>query len=139
MTSQSQNINEINKHFSNELWLDFEVTWIKGNTLFLKASRDFSYYHLLELKFHDVFYFQGPFSWSTSPNSGVFIRMLDGEDLAKIMSAYEITHPGIAVAITTDNQSEIYICAAEIELDFATVYYYKRENLAEGERILNDN
>ncbi len=35
-----------------------------------------------------------------------------------------------------DNGAKIVVGATDIESDFDTVYYYQRENLGEGERII---
>lgn len=136
MKKVTDTILSINKRFENEFWLDFEVECIKNNVLVLRASRDFSYYHLMELKFLDVLYFQGPFSWGTSPNNGGFIRIFNENELLSVVDNYGIDRPFFMVEISMDNGAKIVVGATDIESDFDTVYYYQRENLGEGERII---
>lgn len=121
--------------FSTDLWLDFEVlgyTSLDDGVLTIAASRDFSYYHNIEIRLKGVKYFSGVFSWKSSPSQNG-ILLPDGEAGGE--------HPAdpqsddIAICFVDDDNSRIAVLADSASIDSDTVFYYNKTPLAANERI----
>jgi hypothetical protein len=128
-------LHQINKKFSTEYWLDFEVQHFIDGNMRLIASTDFSYYHLLELDLINVSYFNGPTSWGTSPKNTEFITRLEDNRTNEIIAKYKIETPCFIIAINTDDNYQVICAATNINFNFDLVYYYQRDNLKPNERI----
>jgi len=122
--------------FRTDLWLDFEVlsyTSIGDGLLTIAASRDFSYYHNIEIRMSGVTYFCGPLSWGSSPNTdGILVPDCDdaGQQLIDVTSSNEI-----AIRFLNDDNRRIVVLANSASLNIDTVFYYDKSPLAANERI----
>jgi len=145
MKFDGKNINDIEKEVSkiNDFALsvdtmnDFEVMSYNQHTktLVIAASQDFCYYHNLEIKFKEVYFFSGDFEW----------RRRDDSPILKIDSTFEDSISGgttrVKFIFPTDSYNysnpteEIVVWAGEIEFNTDTVLYWKKDKLKIGERI----
>ncbi|WP_444929715.1 hypothetical protein ACJJIF_18285 [Microbulbifer sp. SSSA002] len=124
-------INDINKYVSQFTWLDFEVNKYGSGELMMAASTDFSYYHQLEVYFSKVRFYSGAFEWGTNPKEEILFIMDD----KKILEENKIYDECAAVKILTDDNTSVIIGCSSIHFNTDTVFYYKRENLKNGERL----
>jgi hypothetical protein len=117
--------------FSADPWLDFEVTHyhsFNNGLLIITASRDFTYYHNLEIRFVGVKYFSGVFSWRSSPSESGILRAVCDDSTVR-------DDAEIAVKFLDDDDGNIVVLASSASISFDTVYYYDRTPLKENERI----
>jgi hypothetical protein len=125
----------VESHFSNDIWLDFEVlsyTSFGDGVLTIAASRDFSYYHNMEIRFVGVRYFSGVFSWKSSPSRmGILVPDRDAPAEHRMDSRSDES----SINFIDDDDGRITVLAESASIDLDTVYYYKRTPLAENERI----
>ena len=129
---------KINSQFANDLSLDVEIFEYRSeckDTLTIVASRDFSYYHNLEINLHEPKYFSGVFSWKNSPQDGGLIEILDATQNALLINENFIEDFAQGVRFLNDDGISIVAAASSITVNFDTVFYYWRDNIKEGERI----
>jgi hypothetical protein len=125
----------INSRFSSERWLDFEVASLKDGFLRIVASTDFCYYHLMEMEFSDVCYFDGPMAWGSNPTDDDIVVTLDEATAAVVCNKFKLGRPGVIIAFNSDDGFQVVVASSEVHVNFDTVYYYIRKNLGPYERI----
>lgn len=103
--------------------------------LLLTGSFDFSYYHQVEVEFHDGSYISLPteFIWPR-------FRRADDAETESIRNIVALDGENIVFCIEAQTDSSLvslpfYIVAEKISVREGTVFYYERENLKPGERI----
>jgi len=109
-------------------WLDFQVlsySHLNDGMLTIAASRDFCYYHNLEIRLTGVSYFSGVLAWTA------------GEEPAGVVTADLATAKGdqFAIRFSNDEGLDILVFAEQATINADTVYYYERHPLGEHERI----
>ena len=116
LNSALQRINEI------QLW-DYEIASLDRGTLLILGSNDFVYYHYLEAEFSGVSFCDLPPTFS---HAEFHLLKVDGETA---------TIHVFAESMET-LRTEFEIRAASVEIRIGKAYYYERENLQPGERIV---
>lgn len=105
----------------------------QGRQLVLAGSFDFSYYHNVEITFHEVEFILCP---GTIFNVELF-RLATEEEIVQlnaIMYGYE--RSGTVFCLENEfEEQRFYIVAKQMTYQFGMVYYYDRPNLQPGERI----
>lgn len=101
-------------------------------SLVLAGSFNFSYYHNIEITFNEV-------SFVTCPG-GIFtveLFRLATEDELKRLNVFSYGYNDTPTICLEDQtfKTAFFISAAEVNYTLQNVYYYKREPLAENERI----
>jgi len=95
---------------------------IPENTLFVFVSTNYSYYHQIEIVFHQVAHFETfPEIWRPHP---------DKEALT-----FETTGQDFRFCFNDDENNKWYINAPAISIYNGTVYYYQRPQLKPDEKI----
>ncbi|MGZ0077846.1 hypothetical protein [Methylomonas sp. YC3] len=135
MADYSDNLLEINRKFSSEHWLDFEVLSLEEGQLKIVGSTDLCYYHLIEIDFLGLRYFQGPMSWGSNPSGGDIISCAEDSVSKHIVDKYAVESPSISIQFNTDAGFQVIVVSADISVNYDTVYYYDRECLGLNERI----
>ena len=129
---------KIDSLFADDLWLDFEVMEYRPqnqNVLTIVASRDFSYYHNLEILLYEPKYFRGPFSWKNSPQESGLIEILDASENNLLIVENFIEDAIQGIRFLNDDGIEIIAAAKSIAVSTDVVLYYWKDTLAAGERI----
>ncbi len=129
-------VEKIDKHIRENAWFDFHVWRYDGRRFVISGSTDLMYYHKLEITFTKVFFasifFEG---WHANTSEPV-IGLPDKELTKELNMKFEIEEGyQIFVLKTEDFQNDIYVAAKEIDFNTDTVYYYRRQNLKENERV----
>ncbi len=131
-----QLVNEIDQIIRKNQWFDFHVIKYDGYRLIIGGSIDLTYYHKLEIIFEDVFFASTFFNeWHTDTNKPVL--EIPNDKLNKELNLRFEIEQGYQVFIihTEDYKNNIYIAAKTLIYNTDTVYYYKRNELKENERI----
>ncbi|MGH1337906.1 MAG: hypothetical protein ACRBFS_17425 [Aureispira sp.] len=111
-------IEQINFFIKNKHWIDFEFRKYK-NDIVLIGSKDFTYYHEIEIIFKNVKKYSLEENWSVDTSKDFII---------KTNEAYFINNEDISF-------EKHFLQAQEVIFNTDTVFYYKRDNLKEGERL----
>ncbi len=105
----------------------------ENGRLVVAGSRDYSYYHNVELIFHEVQFVMLPALVFEADR----LRLATAEELAQldgIMHGHQ--HMGRVFCLeSTFEGTRYYVVARQLQYNTDTVYYYKREPLGPGERI----
>lgn len=126
---------------SMNIW-EYNIESYTNNILTISGAMDFAYYHEVELYFKGVAYISAPTiilntefrlgteeekkeilkdrSFPTKDYQNVFAFCNDADDPDDIIGA---------------RNNKFYIIASDFDYKIGNVYYYKREDLKEGERI----
>ncbi|RXZ77432.1 hypothetical protein EBB07_31200 [Paenibacillaceae bacterium] len=133
MIDLSETLKKLNNELSRTNIGDFCIYHYSSRpSLLLVGSFDFSYYHNVEIAFNEVSFVICP--------GGIFtvdhFRLATKDELQRL---YEVSYgyndtPTICLEDTTFN-TKFFIAASEVNYSFQNVYYYKKESLAENERI----
>jgi hypothetical protein len=116
-------------------WLDMEFHEFTGTDLHIICGIDTTVGHSLEIIFEDVFHMTLNSSWMTETSKPVII-LSQGEELQHINLKYGIEQGYLLFKILSEDvKSPFFVAARSIRFDTTRVYYYKRENLADNERI----
>jgi hypothetical protein len=127
---------KLQKSLEEKNILDFRFLKLtEDSTLSIIGSFDFGYYHDVENIFYGVTYISCPtyfidaiFRLATEAERySIKEKLFDGWDDFIICIAIDENLPG--------SNLKHYIVAKEVRYIFEKVYYYKRGNLKEGERI----
>ncbi len=126
---QQEQLKEIN---ASNLW-DWRLDRFEGDKLHILGSRDFYYYHNLEIVFHDVDFLSCPTTFFHAQ-----FRCATDEERAQFSGHRD--WEGTMFCISTDHGQDepspkFYVCAGRVECVVGTVFYYERENLQPGERM----
>jgi hypothetical protein len=131
----AEKIKEINDFLKKEMWFDFELLDYSKNCLTVVGSTDFSYFHNIEISFKDVFYISCNVEWRSDTSENI-IEIEQGDEARKINVANKIEQGyTLFKFIPEDNDSFFYISAKEVEYNTDCVFYYKKDNLKDNERI----
>ncbi|MFD1885532.1 hypothetical protein [Paenibacillus wenxiniae] len=101
--------------------------------LVIAGSRDYSYYHNVELIFHEVQFMMLPAQIFTAER----LRLATTEEVADL-NEMMYGHQQMGRVFCLESLFEgtrYYVVARQLEYNTDTVYYYKREPLGPGERI----
>ncbi len=128
-------VQKINAIISKESWLDMEVLEIKGGSLIIIGSTDFTYGHSLEIIFEDVFHISINSEWKTNTSKPV-LHLVDIKEGLTINQKYQIEQGNILFKILPEDlEIPFYISARNISFNTDNVLYYKKETLEANERI----
>ena len=131
----SDKIAEINLLISQESWFDFEILNLKGNNLSIIGSIDFNYYHNFELIFEDVFHMSINTEWKSDTSEPVLHLVTENEAI-ELNKKYQIERGyNLFKIIPEDSKDNFYVAAKGLQIDNTKVYYYKKQNLGENEKI----
>jgi len=101
------------------------------------GSTDFSYYHELEIIFHDVFFISGYFNtWNSDTDYPVFMTPNQIESY-RMNFELEVTRGSgdIFVFNIEDSKNKVIVVAKSVSYNTDTVLYYYREDLLPGMRL----
>jgi len=128
-------VEQINTILSKENWLDMEVLGMKGGSLTIIGSTDFTYSHSLEIKFEDVFYMSINMEWKAD-TSKPFLYLVDSSERIDINQKYRIEQGNTLFKILSEDlETPFYISAKKISFNTDNVLYYRKDNLENNERI----
>ena len=122
---QQNVVDEIRRNYRNNCWIDFEIYLYSNGRLIIVGSSDLSYYHNFEIIINAPSYMSGDAYWTCDP--------LD--DFMKLKIINDDNDANIILEFYSESILQFKIIAANISLNFDTVFYYKRENLSSGERL----
>jgi hypothetical protein len=121
--------------FQNEKWVDVSVYRFYRDELSVALGTDLTYSHVAELSFKRPLFFSGPFSWSTSPDKRPILQLLTKEEAVSVASEHLIEMPSCIFKFSNDDDLRILIASESVDIKFQTVFYYLRDELAEGENL----
>ncbi|MBF9238273.1 hypothetical protein I2I05_12785 [Hymenobacter sp. BT683] len=137
MTDETRKtVEEIDALIRKNAWFDFHVSSYNGSDLVITGSTDFSYYHELEITFHNVFFATCYFKyWKSDTTSPVFF-IPEQEEAYQMNFQLEI-EVGFDLFIfkVEDSKTNVTIAAKSVSYNTDTVLYYYRENLPPGMRL----
>lgn len=122
---QQNVVDEIRRNYRNNCWIDFEIYLYSNGRLIIVGNSDLSYYHNFEIIINAPSYMSGDTYWTCDP--------LD--DFMKLKIINDNNDANIILEFYSESILQFKIIAANISLNFDTVFYYKRENLSSGERL----
>ncbi len=122
---QQNVVDEIRRNYRNNCWIDFEIYLYSNGRLIIVGSSDLSYYHNFEIIINAPSYMSGDTYWTCDP--------LD--DFMKLKIINDDNDANIILEFYSESILQFKVIAANISLNFDTVFYYKRENLSSGERL----
>ncbi|MCH5359186.1 hypothetical protein KD923_03070 [Escherichia fergusonii] len=122
---QQNVVDEIRRNYRNNCWIDFEIYLYSNGRLIIVGSSDLSYYHNFEIIINAPSYMSGDTYWTCDP--------LD--DFMKLKIINDNNDANIILEFYSESILQFKVIAANISLNFDTVFYYKRENLSSGERL----
>ncbi len=112
---------------------DWCIGRMADGTLSLWGSNDFSYYHTVEVRFHEVSFiqFQADFSHA-------HFRLASTSETERFLALP--SWGGHLFCIVAELGSDIdsrcyFVSATQVDCRFGTVFYYRRGGLKPGERI----
>lgn len=115
---------------------DFRVHSYDGVNLVLTGSFDFAYYHEVEVEFREVAYISLP-SCFENPN----FRIGTPEEIEAVRKVIALEKEDIVYCVEAETSCSteklpFFIVAEDVTVREGKVFYYERENLKEGERIM---
>lgn len=122
---QQNVVDEIRRNYRNNCWIDFEIYLYSNGRLIIVGNSDLSYYHNFEIIINAPSYMSGDTYWTCDP--------LD--DFMKLKIINDNNDANIILEFYSESTLQFKLIAANISLNFDTVFYYKRENLSSGERL----
>lgn len=124
----------ISTFIAKQPWFDFEILEMNGGDLTIIGSDDFSYHHLLEITFHDVFHMSLNREWKSDTRNAVLL--IEDEEATKLNIKFQVEQGNFVFKfVPEDFDVPFYIVAQDVSFNTDKVYYYKKENLQIGERI----
>jgi hypothetical protein len=115
-------LESLNSFIKKKAWLDFELLSLRGGTVIIVGSTDFTYFHELEVKFDDVFFIHCNTSWKTDTSYDVFV-VPTLEEERKINFENSIEEGHFLIKIISDFKNSFYISAKQISVSFERVHY----------------
>ena len=129
--------NTINNIVSKDIHFEFEILGLTNNDLVLIGSEDFCYYHTLEITFQNIFHINLNESFKIDTTKP-FLSLPEKQEAYDLNVKLEVLEGYYIFKLTTegiDDAITFYVIAQDIKYNTDTVFYYKRENLKENERI----
>jgi hypothetical protein len=125
-------LDELNEYSS----LDFRLVCFDRGRLAIAGSPDLCYYHVVEAQFTEVSLISCPTDFCNAR-----FRIGTTTELDGVSRLVEINDGCLVFAIDAESSASIerqtfLIVARSLTVKRGTVYYYQRENLKPGERIL---
>ncbi len=108
---------------------EWQLSQFNKESLKLIGSFNLSYYHSVEVVFYGVSYIECP-TYFQYPR----FRLATNEENERL-KVKDIEYEIAFCIEEEDLDLTYYICARGFNLEFCTVYHYRRENLTNGERI----
>lgn len=133
-------IQEINQILEKFDWLDFQIirsSTFEKEVVVLHGSKDFSYYHNIEITIIGAIFVCFPNSWTCEPSNDATIQFYEKYSSAwKNISNFLNFYPSAnIISFSNDEQVNIFCFFDDLHFDCTTVYYYERENLGPNERV----
>ena len=122
---QQNVVDEIRRNYRNNCWIDFEIYLYSNGRLIIVGNSDLSYYHNFEIIINAPSYMSSDTYWTCDP--------LD--DFMKLKIINDNNDANIILEFYSESILQFKLIAANISLNFDTVFYYKRENLSSAERL----
>lgn len=111
---------------------EFRIINHDGTNIILAGSFDFCYYHEVEVMFLNVDFICSPSHFKAN----TFRLATNDEIISLNIFMNEFKRTGLTFCMEDRSFGEkSYIVALGLNINWGTVYYYKRENLQDGERI----
>ncbi len=110
----------------------FTVLRFDGENLIIAGSFDFCYYHNVEIKFSDVYFFSGDFDWTRNDNTKAM--EVESEFAYQNSRRFKFVFNTDNVHYSNDKE-RIVIWASAIEYNTDTVLYHKPDKLEKGQRL----
>jgi hypothetical protein len=132
-----QEITKFNKFIRDSMmWIDFEVNDYSFGQFKIIGSEDFSYEHVVELKFEDVHFLLIRDSWSSDPNNetGV-ISIIENDEREALVNLYGIEYEFNIYQISTEDYGNFIVCAKSLIVDYTRVFYYPKSPLLDNEKL----
>lgn len=136
MDEVHKTVEEVDTLIRQHLWFDFRVFSYIGSDLIISGSTDFTYYHQLELCFHNVFFASVYFrNWRSDTTKPVFV-IPEHFQSCQLNSQFDIEQKyRLFLFRTEDFKNDVIIAAESFSYNTDTVLYYYREDLLPGQRL----
>jgi len=126
-----------NQMISKQPWFDMEIIGFDRGKLIIAGSIDFSYGHIMEVIFEDVFHATVNREWKTNTSTET-LHIVDNLESSEINLLFQIEQGYTLFKIIFEDLSvPFYISAKNVDFNTDKVFYYKKDYLAENERIAN--
>lgn len=138
MKNTIDTVSAINSIIREELWFDMELAGLSGNTVTLVGGIDLTTHHTLEITFHGVFHLCLNAHWRTDVSESPLILLPAGAEAKALNIKYEVEAGHQIFKIKPEGFAEdacFFVIAEDVSYDNTTVYYYRKEDLKEGEKI----
>lgn len=124
----------VNQVMSTMSWCDCEIIPGGYGDLVVAVSEDLSYYHTLEINFHNVDFSAIKQSFSVDPGVGLF-KLITQEEMMRINKENGVTSGSQLFRLADEDGAMFYVAAERITIGYDTVLHYYREDLQPGQRI----
>lgn len=129
-------IYSINNYISENKWFDVEILNMKGGDLIIIGSTDFTYGHIIEIKFLNIQHISMNSEWSIETIVDFISIIKNKEEVININSKFNIIDGHILFKLSCeDGETCFYVAAMDIEVNFDNVYYFDKKDLKANERI----
>ena len=116
-------MNEINSFISEFSFFEFSFFEFSNNSLTIVGSEDIGYYHLIEIKFENVFSVISNTYFRVNPEIKSF-SILEGEEAQMLNIKYHVEKGNTIYKILTEDGDDFYIIAESCIFRKYTVKYY---------------
>lgn len=137
MTDETRKaVEKIDAVIRQNAWFDFEVSSYDGGNLVVNGSTDSSYYHELEVTFHNVFFASGYFrGWKSDTTCPVF-RTPEQEEAYYMNFQLEIEQGyDLFIFKVEGSKNNVIVASESVSYNTDTVLHYYREKLEPGMRL----
>ena len=119
-----QKVEDLNTFLSENDWFDFSFSTFKEKEIKIIGSKDFSYYHQVEVSFLGVQFYSGTFEWGTSPKWRKPLELVSDDAAQIIIDENDISEPCLIFMFNSDSENKILIAAKNIDIIYKDVIYY---------------
>ncbi len=128
-------IQKINDVIGHQEWFDFSLKYYSASKLIIVGGTSLEYYHEIEIIFSDLFFISCGTEWKTETSEEV-LYILEGQEAYDFNVKNNIQQGYTIFEFQTDDfDANFQVAAKSIEYKLGKVYYYKKEDLEDGERL----
>lgn len=113
----------INQKVKEFTFLDFSIFEYRHNELVIAISTDFTYYHLFEIRFKNVFSVICNTRWSVDTQKDV-IKVLDSVEAYDLNVKYGVEVGYSIFQLMNEDELKLYVIAESVEFNEQVVKYF---------------
>ncbi|PUZ28974.1 hypothetical protein DCC81_05750 [Chitinophaga parva] len=117
----------INQKVKEFAFLDFSIFEYRHNELVIAISTDFTYYHLFEIRFKNVFSVICNTLWSVDTQKDV-IKVVDSTEAYDLNVQYGVEVGYSIFQLMNEDELELYVIAESVEFRDHVVKYFDDRN-----------